>query len=231
MGRSKSDSSLTFAERASTGSLTSHKKVTLPRVKDFAISVVTSLWRPTSRICEASTCAASSSLMPSRPSQFASTKRVFCLPDRLRLVHLQSHPVRPCLQSLVVVASFSSSLTSGSANVPAGGARIPWVSQGPPLRRRVLSVMLLLLWAVMGANVSWRKGKCGQCTCWTSTTITVRNHLGFSAVWKEIHQEKAAELLALTERLSLRKWLVDVKEVVHVAGVLGWSRCSHGSRL
>ena len=142
------------------------QKVTLPRVKDFAISVVTSLWRPTSRICEASTCAASSSLMPSRPSQFASTKRVFCLPDRLRLVHLQSHPVRPCLQSLVVGASFSSSLTSGSANVPAGGARIPWVSQGPPLRGRVLSVMLLLLWAVMGANLSWRKGKCGQCTCW-----------------------------------------------------------------
>ena len=65
--------------------------------------------------------------------------------------------------------------------------------------------MLWLLWKAKGANLSWRKGKYGHCVGWTGTTITVRPHLGFSAVWMEIHQHKAAELLALAERLSLRK--------------------------
>ena len=52
--------------------------------------------------------------------------------------------------------------------------------------RRVLSVMLLLPWAAVGANLSWRKGKYGQCIDWTGTTITVRPHLVFKAVWLEI---------------------------------------------
>ena len=69
--------------------------------------------------------------------------------------------------SLVVGARFSSSLSRVGQSMfqpeelgvqtyvddPA------WVSQGPPPRRRVLSVMLFLLWAAMGANLSWRKGK------------------------------------------------------------------------
>ena len=75
--------------------------------------------------------------------------------------------------------------------------------QGPPLRRHVLSVVLVLLWTAMGANLSWRKGKYGQRIDWIGTTITVCPHLGFSAVWIEIHQHKAAETLALTERHSL----------------------------
>ena len=47
-----------------------------------------------------------------------------------------------------------------------------WVSQGPPLRPRVLSVVLLLLWAAMGANLSWRKGTYGQCIDWIGTTFS-----------------------------------------------------------
>ena len=62
-------------------------------------------------------------------------------------------------------------------------------------------------------------------TCREGPTITVRPHLGFSAVWIETHQDKAAEFLALDERLSLRKGLVDVKEILHVAGILGWASC------
>ena len=42
-------------------------------------------------------------------------------------------------------------------------------------------------------------------------------------MWIETHQDKAAEFLALDERLSLRKGLVDVKEILHVAGILGWA--------
>ena len=68
---------------------------------------------------------------------------------------------------------------------------VAWVSQGPPLRQRVLSVMLLLHWAAMGANLSWRKGKYGQRIDWMGTMIAVR------------------PLLAFTEKLSLRKGLVD----------------------
>ena len=52
------------------------QKVILPRVKDFAISIVDSLRRPTSQKCQAWTWAASTSLLPSIPSQFARRKRV-----------------------------------------------------------------------------------------------------------------------------------------------------------
>ena len=93
-------------------------------------------------------------------------------------------------------------------------------SQGPPLSRRVFSAMLLHIWAAMGANLSLRKCKNGQFIEWVGTTITVRPHLGFSAVWIEIHRHTTAGLFAYTERLSLRKGLVDVKEVSHWAAIM-----------
>ena len=78
---------------------------------------------------------------------------------------------------------------------------------------------------VSGFVSCWKNwsSKSGKCTDWIGNTITVRPHLGFSVVWIEIRQYKAAELLAHKEILSLRKGLVDVKEVLHVAGVLGWA--------
>ena len=45
--------------------------------------------------------------------------------DRLHLPHLRSHPDRLCLQSLAVGTHFSSSLTCGSANLPAFEAQSP----------------------------------------------------------------------------------------------------------
>ena len=81
MARSKSASSLTFAARASMGSLTHHKKSSCHEVKDFrhALFVDLILWRQTSRICQALTWAESTSVMLSIPSLFASTKRVIWL--------------------------------------------------------------------------------------------------------------------------------------------------------
>ena len=68
----------------------------------------------------------------------------------------ESHPF--CLASSPLLWGRVSALSPcGSATVRCGRPR--WVSGGPPLRRHVLSVMLLLLWAGM----SWRKGKHSQC--------------------------------------------------------------------
>ena len=106
------------------------QKVNLPRVKDFTISVVNLFVASTCQICLALTWAASTSLMPSIPSQIASTQRVF-FPDPLRPVHPQSHPVWPCLQSLVEGARFSSSFSCGSVNVLARGAQSPNVRGRP----------------------------------------------------------------------------------------------------
>ena len=97
------------------------------------------MWRPTSRIRQALTWAASTSLMPSIPSQFASTKKICGFPDRLRLV--QSHPMQTCLESLVVGARISNSLTCGSVNVPGRRAhsKCMWTTLRKSLKDRLSS--------------------------------------------------------------------------------------------
>ena len=129
---------------------------------------------------------------PSVPSPVWGTKSVIRLsrstaPGSLAESSRSALPPVPCCG-----ARFSSSHTCGSANVPAREAQSltyvdnrAWVSQGPPLCRRVLSVMLLLLWAAMGVNLSWSKGKYGQHIDWIGTTITVRHtSVSVRCAWK-----------------------------------------------
>ena len=138
----------------------------------------------------------------------------FGLPSRLRLVHLQGHPVRPCLQSLVVGARLSSSLPCGSVIVPARGAQSPndcgrpWVrlsrTASPPT---CPSILLLLLRVSHGREpvlepvyrLDWH---------YDHRPPTPRLQCSVN----RNHQHKAAERLALTARLSLRTGLVDVKK-------------------
>ena len=67
---STSASTLTFAARAPKGSLLSHKRSSCHGSRTWPSRSFNSLWRPTSRMCQVLTWSASTSLMPSKPSQF-----------------------------------------------------------------------------------------------------------------------------------------------------------------
>ena len=179
--QSTSASTLTFAAWAPKGTLMSRKRSSCHGSRTLQSRSFNSLWRPTSRMCQVLTWSASTSLMPSKPSQFASTKRVMW-PSKSTASGTPTEssrsalpPIPSCVRRISAVLSREGQSMLQPAELRVQTVDDPaWVSQGPPLRRRVLSVTLLL---------SWRKGKYGQCMRWMGTTITVRPHLGFCAVW------------------------------------------------
>ena len=202
-GSVKSAMSWTFDARASTVSLTSHQKSSCHGSRTLPSRLLTSLWRPTSRICQALALAASTTVMPSIPSQFASTKRVIW-------VHLQNHPVRPCLlQSLVVGVRFS---TCGQSMFQFEELRVQMYVDDPAwISPRTASPTTVFRSYSCSSGQPWARTCPGEKA--RIASVSIGQHLGFSAVWIEIHQHRTAELLDLAERLSLRKGLKHIEEV------------------
>ena len=169
------------------------------------------------------------SLTPSTLPQFASTKRVIWLststasgaPTESRRSAL---PPVPCCGS--VVQQFSHVRVSQCSSPKSSESkRMRTTMRGPSRTASPSACPFGHPLAPLGSHGRARTCPGGKASMASvSTGYAPRSpSLGFSAVWIVIHLHTAAEVLALTEGLSLRKKLVDVKEVLHVAGVIGWA--------
>jgi len=104
--------------------------------------------------------------------------------------------------------------------------------RGSAATRDRLIAILLLLWCAMGFGLSWEKGARGSSVPWIGATFTLGHHAhpvpdgrgyrDFPGVAVTVQHMKFEELRTEVDKIHRAKGLIPVKQVLRVAGQLAW---------